>query len=119
MLEAGYTYIFSGVKIVQKSSPITQKGAFCLDDLSARYNSDGISDITVGDAGIDIAVTGDRITVTSDNEVALVEIINAAGVVVKAVIGSDSIATDAIAHGVYIVKASTKDGRSATRRVVI
>ncbi len=119
MLEAGYTYIFSGVKIVQKSSPITQKGAFCLDNLSARYNSDGICDITTGDTDIDIAKAGDLIKVTTDNEVALIEIINAAGAVVAAVTDTDSIATDTLVHGVYIVKVSTKDGRSATRRIVI
>lgn len=119
MLEAGYTYIFSGLKLVQKTSPITQKGAFCIDNLSACYGSDGISDVTVGSDGVDIVKTGDIVTVTADSDISLIEIINAAGVVTASRTGSASIDTKDLIHGVYIVKACTKDGRTATRRIVI
>ncbi len=47
-LDASFSYTLSGFKLVQVQSIITQKGSFCIDNLSKKASA-GIGDITVDD----------------------------------------------------------------------
>lgn len=98
-------FILSDIKLVQKESPITQKGSFALDNLTYRASS-GVNDIVIDEndavsvIGLDgyVAVSGAR-----PDEV--IRVIAVDGRVVAAGLGSQTLR---VAAGVYVVTVGSK-----------
>jgi len=93
-------YVFSNFKLIQKSSPITQKGAFALDNLSFRQNpSGGVDDIVVDGKAVRVEATHGTITVTGTDG-ADVKVYTADGRLLVATQGDTNMNVD---PGIYIV----------------
>lgn len=118
--EAVPYYVLSKIKLVQVTSPITQAGGFCLDNLM-RDSSVGIEDI-VADVESEIKIfpnpASDVINVQSPIDINSLEIINIRGVKVAEVNNANSIAVDHLHQGIYFVKVKTAQGDS-THRIAI
>ncbi len=121
MLENGFTYIFSDIRLVQKSSPITQNGTFGIDNLFAKENS-GISDAVVAPAnGIEVypLPASDFINVSSEVPVASLELSNAAGAIVRKSENASSIGVAGLPAGVYMLRVVLTDGSAQTVKVPV
>ena len=116
-LEAGYTYELSHIKLVQVTSPITQKGAFQLDNL-IKLEGSGVEDILNDNASqvkiYPIPAT-DVINVDSPVAVQALELVNIQGVSVAKVENASSINVKEQPQGVYILKVFTENGMSSYR----
>ena len=113
-------YVLSKIKLVQVTSPITQAGSFCLDNMM-KDSSVGIEDV-IADADAEVKIfpnpASDVINVQSSADINSLEIINIRGVKVAEAVNANSIAVDNLHQGVYFVKVKTAQGES-THRVAI
>lgn len=115
-LEAGVPYNLCEIRLVQVTSPITQKGSFSLDNM-VRTVSSGVESVTSDNEDIKVALADDIVSVQSSADVKSLELINIQGVKVASVAGS-SIDVSEMPQGVYIVKVITRNGKT-TRRIAI
>lgn len=123
MLEENFTYILSDVRLVQNTSPITQNGSFCLDNIMVRRSGlGGVEDMRVSD-GDPVSVwpvpAKDRINVSSQHGIACLELINMQGAVVARAADCSSIDVSNLSQGIYLLRVTACDGRSSTTRVAV
>lgn len=98
-------YLLAGVKLVQTTSPITQNGAFALDNLSFRSENNGVTDITVDNSTVCIEGSEGTITVKGAPAYASVKIYTTDGRMLVATAGDVNINVPA---GLYIVTVAEK-----------
>ena len=115
-LEAGYDYNFSNIKIVQVTSPITQKGEIYLDNLIKRKAEEGGVEGIVADAD---AVTiypipaNDVFNVDAPSAVKQLELFNIRGEKVAEAFNANKLNVSELPQGVYIMQVETEDGTSS------
>lgn len=99
-------FLLSDVKIIQKKSPITQNGAFCIDNISRQDADDaGVNDILAdGDTSAKVITSPGLISVSEASADARVTVNTLSGVTVGAAKGN---ATFRVAPGIYIVTVSS------------
>lgn len=121
-LEEGYEYHLSHIKLVQVTSPITQNGAFLLDDI-VKLEGSGVEDVIAESKGDALKVypipASDVIYVEAPAEVAQLELINIQGASVAKVSGANTLDVRSQPQGIYVLKISTQDGKVARKRVAI
>ncbi|MDE6207417.1 MAG: Ig-like domain-containing protein [Muribaculaceae bacterium] len=120
MLEAGFPYVLTGMRLVQTTSPITQNGSFIIDNITRVSDSAGVSAVASDDAAFQawpIPAT-DVINASAPAEVSRLTLINAAGATV-ATTEAASIDVTTLSAGVYFLHIESTDGREATLRVAI
>lgn len=118
-LEAGYDYNFSNIKIVQVTSPITQKGEIYIDNLIKRTSA-GVEDVLVDEAAaikIYPVPAKDVINVEAPNAINKLEIFNIRGAKVGETTASQ-INVESLSQGVYILKVVTEKS-TTTHKVSI
>lgn len=94
-------YAFSHVKLVQVTSPITQKGKFYLDNMSyVTDDSNGVSEIESDGAAVQVNANKGNITVTGANSNDQVKVYATDGSLLVSTYGN---ATLSVPAGVYIV----------------
>lgn len=118
-LEAGYDYNFSNIKIVQVTSPITQKGEIYIDNLIKRSTA-GVEGVLADEAAaikIYPVPAKDVINVEAPNAINKLEIFNIRGAKVGETTASQ-INVEALSQGVYILKVVTEKS-TTTHKVSI
>ncbi len=107
-------FLLSEIKLVQHTSPITQNGAFNLDNISYREGMDGVDDIAADTAtAFTVATDGRRVLVSGAQAAATVTVyaIDGTEVAAKAADAAGDASFDIPAPGIYIVRA----GAAATK----
>lgn len=92
-------FLLSEIKLIQKDSPITQKGSFGVDNMMFRAEN-GVSDITVDGQTVVVAATNGTIAVSGTPENAAVKVIAIDGRTVATATGNASVA---VTPGLYLV----------------
>lgn len=111
MLEADFCpFQFRQVKLIQTTSPITQNGAFALDNLSYISKSGGVETIVNDtDNTPQAIVDGAYINLAGVNPNATINLFSTTGALVTSVRPDDAgyarIAVSHLAHGIYIIAA--------------
>lgn len=116
-LEAGYDYSISNIKLVQVTSPITQKGVFQLDNI-IKVGTSGIEDVVAAakDAVKVYPVpASDVIHVEAPAEIQALELVNIQGTSVAKVYGVNSVDVKEQPQGVYVLKVYTNEGMTSHR----
>ncbi len=113
-------YALSHLKLIQVTSPITQKGEFSIDNMM-RSTSAGVEDV-VADATSQVKVfpnpATDVVHVQSPVEVDALELVNIQGAKVAEAQGTDKIAVGNLPQGVYFLRVIS-DGTVTSHRVVV
>lgn len=100
-LEADFCpFLFSDVKLVQKQSPITQKGYFALDNLGRRESDNGVNDILADADANHVSVGQGLILVDAASADAIVSVTTVDGRVIARSTGSMQMH---VAAGLYII----------------
>ncbi len=122
-LEATFVYNLDRFKIVQKESPITQKGAIVLDDVLYRDgHSGGVSDILADGSKVNVypVPASDVINVEGvEGGVARMELVNTAGATVAVSTGRPRIEVSGLSAGIYLLKVTSTGGRTIVSRVAV
>ena len=120
-LEAGYDYNFSNIKVVQVTSPITQKGEFYIDNLIKRKaEGDGVEGIVADADAVRIypVPANDVFNVEAPAAIKKLELFNVRGSKVAEVANSSTLNVETISQGVYIMKVVTEEA-TTTHKVSI
>lgn len=122
-LEAEMPYHLTHIKLVQVTSPITQSGAFYLDNMMLKAtNVDGVESVSMNDGNNGIKVypvpASDMIYVEAAEDINGLELIDVNGVKVAGNTGCTSINVENLHQGVYLLKVKTDSG-STLHRVAI
>ena len=115
-LEAGVPYNLCEIRLVQVTSPITQKGSFSLDNMVRTVNT-GIEGVAAA-KDVEIVLADDVISVAAASEIKSVELINIQGVKVATAGAANTIDVSELPQGVYVVKVETAKGKT-TKRVAV
>ncbi len=92
-------FLLSEVRLVQKESPITQKGSFAVDNM-VFLEQTGVSDITVNGNAVRVEAANGMITVSGAPDNASVKVVSVDGRQIAAKVGNTSVS---VAPGLYIV----------------
>ena len=92
-------FLLSEIRLVQKESPITQKGSFAFDNMMFLEQT-GVSDITVDGNNVRIEASNGQITITGAPADAAVKVVSVDGRQIASKVGNSSIP---VAPGLYIV----------------
>lgn len=96
-------YTFSHVKLVQTTSPITQKGYFAFDNMSyVTADEGGVGDVTADYETIRVEGTNGHIVITGAAHDSAVEVYGVDGRMLVSTYGNTSIS---VPKGIYVVKA--------------
>lgn len=118
-LEAGYPYKLTDIKLVQVTSPITQSGAFYLDNLMLKSAEvGGVESVSASEADavkVYPIPADDVIYVEAPAAINSLELINVRGVKVAEITGKSSVNVENLHQGVYLLKVKTDDGTSVHR----
>ncbi len=120
-LEAGYDYNFSNIKVVQVTSPITQKGEFYIDNLIKRKaEGDGVEGIVADAEAVRIypVPANDVFNVEAPAAIKKLELFNVRGSKVAEVANSSTLNVETISQGVYIMKVVAEEA-TTTHKVSI
>lgn len=115
-LEAGYDYNFSNIKIVQVTSPITQKGEIYLDNLIKRTADEGGVEGVIADAdavSIYPIPASDVFNVDAPVAIKQLELFNIRGEKVAEAFGANKLVVSHLPQGVYIMQVVTEDGTTS------
>lgn len=115
-LEAGYDYNFSNIKIVQVTSPITQKGEIYVDNLIKRANDEGGVEGIIADAdavSIYPIPANDVFNVDAPAAIKQLELFNIRGEKVAEAFGANKLVVSHLPQGVYIMQVVTEDGTTS------
>lgn len=119
MLEAGYPYSITGLRLVQTTSPIAQNGAFSADNFT-RTVSAAVTDVKADDslfsAYADIA--GKTLHASAPDEVSSLRLYDAAGSEVARA-NTASIDVSSCVPGVYFLHITTVSSKEATLRMAL
>lgn len=106
-------YMFSHIKLVQKTSPITQNGIFGLDNMSYIIDpSNGVNDITADGNAVHVEATNGTITVTGSDASAQVQVYSTDG---RQLVSTYGNATINVPAGVYVVNVAGKTFKVSVR----
>lgn len=111
-------FLLSEIKLVQQTSPITQNGAFNLDNISYREGFDGVDDVAADTAtAFAVATDGRRVLVSGAQAAATVTVyaIDGTEVAAKTADAAGNAAFDIPASGIYIVRAGSAATKVALR----
>ena len=121
-LEAGYDYNFSNIKVVQVSSPITQKGEFYIDNLIKREAEEGGVEDVIADAADAIRIypipATDVFNVDASVAVNKIELFNIRGEKVAEAFNAKKLDVSELPQGVYVLKVKTEN-ETISRKVSI
>lgn len=118
MLEDGYPYIFSGIRLVQVEDPASLNGSFVIDNLTSKEGS-GIADVTADQNGIKAwpVPATDYINVEAESQIESLELYNAAGALVRTAT-ANRINVTTLAPGFYFLTVRTADNATTLRVAV-
>lgn len=118
-LEAGYDYNFSNIKIVQVTSPITQKGEIYIDNLVKNTNV-GVEGIVADPEAVRIypIPANDVFNVDAPAAIKSLVLYNIRGEKVAEVQNANKLNVETLPQGVYILEVVTDQG-STTHKVSI
>ncbi len=117
MLEAGYPYQLSGFKLIQETGPITQQGAFCLDNITRMPDNSGITDVDASSGySINPLPASGIVKVSAPAKISKLEIYNAAGATVAILMDTDTFDASQFGQGLYFMRISTVDGNEHSLR---
>ncbi len=120
-LEEGYDYNFSHIKIVQVTSPITQKGEIFIDDLYVQRKADGVEGV-IADAKNAVNIypvpANDIVNVEAPFAINAIELYNIRGAKIMEVNGVSKINVEDVPQGVYVIKVIADD-TTISRRISI
>lgn len=122
MLEDGYPYELSSVRLIQTSSPITQQGNFGIDNITRVSNgSNGIDIINIVDSNITASPVPatDRIYVKAPKAIQRLELINLAGAITGIADNSSSISVYSMPAGIYFLRVTCNGMEPTTLRVIV
>ncbi len=120
-LEAGYDYNFSNIKVVQVTSPITQKGEFYIDNLIKRTAEEGgVEDVVADTDAVRIypIPANDVFNVEAPSAIKSLELFNIRGEKVAEALNANKLNVSELPQGVYIMDVETEQG-SITHKVSI
>ena len=115
-LEAGYDYNFSNIKVVQVTSPITQKGEFYIDNLIKRKAEEGGVEGVIADVNavsIYPIPANDVFNVDAPSAIKQLELFNIRGEKVAEAFNANKLNVSELPQGVYIMQVETEDGSSS------
>lgn len=118
-LEAGYDYNFSNIKIVQVTSPITQKGEIYIDNLIKRASA-GVEGVVADPDAVRIypIPANDVFNVDAPAAIQALVLYNIRGEKVAESANASKLNVEALPQGVYILEVVTDQG-STTHKVSI
>lgn len=113
-LEAGYDYNFSNIKVVQVTSPITQKGEFYIDNLIKREAA-GVEGVIADSQSVNIypIPANDVFNVEAPAAVKQLELFNIRGEKVAEVFNANKLVVSHLPQGVYIMNVVTEEGETS------
>lgn len=115
-LEAGYDYNFSNIKIVQVTSPITQKGEIYVDNLIKRTAEEGGVEGVIADADavrIYPIPANDVFNVDAPSAIKQLELFNIRGEKVAEAVNVNKLNVSELPQGVYIMQVETEKGMTS------
>lgn len=118
MLEEGYPYIFSGIRLVQVENPASLNGSLTIDNLTRKENS-GVVEVVADQSDIKAwpVPATDYINVESAQAVERLDLYNAAGARIRTTTESRLNVTT-VAPGIYFLTVTTAE-QTTTLRVVV
>ncbi|MDE5629524.1 MAG: Ig-like domain-containing protein [Muribaculaceae bacterium] len=122
MLEEGFPYLLTGIRLVQTNSPVTQQGSFSIDNITRRINGSGAVAITPADNAMYEATpnpASDIVTVKAPGTINRLELINAAGACVALAENTNKISVAGHPAGIYLLRISCQDKPAHTLRIAV
>lgn len=98
-------FLLSDIKLVQVGSPITQKGAFGIDNITYKATELDVGDISTDNSGVSVTTARGTITVSGANSNDRVDVVGVNGAVTATAQGDCTIEA---AAGLYVVKVGGK-----------
>lgn len=114
MLEEGYPYAFTGIRLVQTTSPYTQQGYVGIDHLTRRQGDSGIAAVNASNA---LAATVADGTINVNAECRSLELISLTGKIIAVTAGNTM--QFSAAPGVYILRVTLIDGSVTTMKLAL
>ena len=113
-LEAGFDYNFSNIKVVQVTSPITQKGEFYIDNLIKREAA-GVEGVIADSESVNIypIPANDVFNVDAPSAIKSLELFNIRGEKVAEAVNANKLVVSHLPQGVYIMQVETEDGTTS------
>ncbi len=117
MLDTTYPYQFGGFRIVQQSSPITQQGTFCIDEISKLEGESGVDNITVASETVSaypLPASG-TLNIRSEEPVQHLDLYDASGALIMSADQTETLNLGATAPGLYLLRVRTASGTTTLR----
>lgn len=117
MLDTTYPYQLAGFRLVQETSPITQNGAFCIDDITRLPEAAGVDGIEVAAEQVSaypLPASG-TLHVRSAAAIENLDLYDTAGNLIMSVADSDELNLGATSPGLYLLRVRTAAGTSTLR----
>lgn len=110
MLDPSYPYQLGGFRLVQETSPITQQGTFCIDQITRLSDNSGVDDIELGSNAVSVSTENGILHVSAPAAIRRLELYTASGLLVMAADNTDSLTLGATSPGIYLLRVSTAEG---------